>query len=432
MDSSYTSERLVELRREFHAHPEPAWCEFYTTSRILEEIETIGVDAVYAGTDAHAMEHRMSVPDDATVDRWYERAGAEGAPNRHLESLQGSPTGAVAELRLGDDPVVGLWTDVDGLPQHESTSDDHIPAAEGFRSKHDGMMHACGHDAHAAIGLGVLAAAKESAFDGTLRVFFEPAEESAAGGKPMAKSGLLDDVDYLLAMHIGLDHPTGEVVASLDGFLAVTEFEASFDGAPSHAGAKPNEGRNAIQAAATAVGNLAGIARHADGASRVNTGVIGGGTASNVVPESAFLEGEIRGETTEIKEFLDERARMVLRTAAEMYDCEVEVTVEGEAPSADSDTGLSNLFAETARDCEAVDSVVDSDWVGASTDATYFMHEVQAAGGLAAYVGIGSDHPTGHHTATFDVDEDCLPIAVETLTGTIERTGELVGGDGEK
>jgi aminobenzoyl-glutamate utilization protein A len=276
---------LVALRRDLHRHPEPAWREFYTVSRFVDELEARDLDALHVGREALAAD-RMGLPDDEDIDTWRERASDAGARRDLLDRIDGGYTGAVAVLRRGEGPTVGLRVDVDGLPVTESTDETHRPAAEGFRSTHEGYMHACGHDAHAAIGLGVLDAVAASDFSGTFKLFVQPSEEVAAGGGPMAESGHLDDVDYLLAVHVGLDHPTGEVVAGVDGFLAVSQFRADFQGTAAHAGNHPEAGDSAVLALATAVQNLYAISRHDDGATRVNAGVIEGGTATNVVPEA--------------------------------------------------------------------------------------------------------------------------------------------------
>ncbi|WP_327051567.1 amidohydrolase [Halomicrococcus gelatinilyticus] len=411
-------DRLVELRRELHRHPEPAWREFWTTARIVDELEAIGVDELYVGPEALAEGERMAVPDDEELARWFDRAREAGAREDVLERLEGGYTGAVAVVERGEGPTVALRVDIDGLQREESTDDDHVPAAEGFRSE-TGAMHACGHDAHATIGLGVLEAVKASDFRGTLKVFFQPGEEMIAGGKPMAKSGHLDDVDYLFATHVGLDHPTGEVVAGVDGFLAVSHFRAEFAGEPAHAGGKPNDGRNAVQAMATAVNELYGIPRHEDGATRVNAGKVGGGTATNIIPEQAFIEGEVRGETTELKDYMKERAGEVVEGAAATHGCEVDRTAVGEAPSAESDEALVDVVQGVATETPGVENPIRRDELGGSEDATFLMREVQRNGGLAAYVGVGTDHPGGHHTATFDVDEETLPIAVDVLSESV-------------
>ncbi|WP_435151956.1 amidohydrolase [Haladaptatus sp. DFWS20] len=414
-------DRLVELRRDLHRHPEPAWREFYTTCRIVDELETIGVDELYVGPEVLAEEERMSVPDEDELGRWYEQARQDGAREDILERLGGGRTGAIAVLDRGEGPTVALRVDIDGLLREESTDDDHAPASEGFRSEHTGAMHACGHDAHATIGIGVLEAIKDSGFEGTLKVLFQPGEEMVAGGKPMAKSGHLDDVDYLLAVHIGLDHPTGEVVAGVDGFLAVNHFHAEFTGEPAHAGGKPNDGENAIQAMATAIQNLYAIPRHEDGATRINAGQVGGGTATNIIPEHAYIEGEVRGETTQLKDYMKERADRVLEHAAGMHGCSVETSSEGEAPSAESDEELVEIVHGVSTDTCGVENPIRRDTLGGSEDATYLMQEVQQNGGLAAYVGVGTDHPGGHHTSTFDVDEDSLPIAVDLLSSSVRE-----------
>ncbi|MFB6179874.1 MAG: amidohydrolase [Halorientalis sp.] len=421
------TDRLVSLRREFHQRPEPAWREFWTTARIVAELQTIGVDDLHVGPDVLDTDARMGFPDEDEIDPWFEQAHQAGADEDTLGRLAGGNTGAIA-LLVGenpeDGPTIALRVDIDGLPRAESDDPDHVPAAEGFRSRHDGAMHACGHDAHATIGLGVIEALKDSGFAGRFKVFFQPAEEVVGGAAPMAESGHLDDVDYLLALHIGLDHPTGEIVAGIEGFLAVSHFRAEFGGVPAHAGGHPAQGKNAVQAMATAVQNLYAIPRHEAGATRVNAGDVGGGTAANIIPEQAYVEGEVRGETTELMEYMREKADRVLTTAAEMHDCSVDIETKGQAPSATNDPALVDVVEAVAEHTENVDSVVRYADLGGSEDATYLMRHVQAQGGKAAYVCVGTDHPGGHHTATFDVDEASLPIGVAVLSDAIRQVGE--------
>jgi aminobenzoyl-glutamate utilization protein A len=130
----------------------------------------------------------------------------------------------------------------------------------------------------------------------------------------------------------------------------------------------------------------------------------------------------VRGETTALMEYMYERASTVLVGAAATHDCEVTVGKSGEAPSAESDEALVDLVADVAREAD-VDSVLDRAELGGSEDATYLMSHVQERGGLATYVGVGTDHPGGHHTATFDVDERSLPVGVDVLAGAVERIG---------
>ncbi|THE66241.1 amidohydrolase [Salinadaptatus halalkaliphilus] len=420
-----TSSDLIALRRDFHRRPEPAWREFYTTARIVDELESrLDLDELHVGPDAIAGEHRLAVPDERDLEGWYQQARETDADEGVLERLEGGYTGAVAVLGQGEGPTVGLRVDIDGLPQAEADDQTHHPASAGFRSEHEGAMHACGHDAHTTIGIGVLEAIAESDFTGTLKVFFQPAEENIGGGKPMAESEHIEDVDQLLAVHVGLDHPTGEIVAGIDGFLAVSHLEATFIGEPSHAGAHPEAGRNAVQAMATAVQNLYAIPRHDDGATRVNAGIVEGGSASNIVPEHARVVAEVRGETTELMEYMYEKAERVFRNAAEMYDCEIDLEPGARAPSATSDPKLADIVANVAGETDGVERILERDDLGGSEDATYLMQAVQENGGQACYVGVGTDHPGGHHTSTFDVDEASIGHGVDVLAGAIERIGD--------
>ena len=411
----------VSLRRELHRRPEPAWCEFYTTARIVEELRTLDVDEILVGPSVLAEGERQAVPDEEVLDSWLAQARETGVDEGVLDRLAGGYTGAMATIERGEGPTVALRVDIDGLPQRESDEQGHQPTEEGFRSVHEGYMHACGHDAHMTIGLGVLRELASREFDGTLKVFFQPAEEVVGGGKPIAESGHLDDVDALLALHIGLGHPTGEVVAGMDGFYAVSHFDAAFTGTPAHAGAQPEEGANAVQAMATAIQNLYAIPRHSEGATRINAGEVAGGTASNIIAEDAYIRGEVRGETTELMEYTRDRAEQVIRSAAEMHDCTVDIERGSEAPSATSDEAVVDVVADVAGEHGLVDSLVERGELGASEDATYLMRRVQDNGGIASFVGIGTDHPGGHHTATFDVDERSLEIGVDVLSDSLER-----------
>jgi aminobenzoyl-glutamate utilization protein A len=415
-------DRLRRLRREFHRRPEPAWREYWTTARVVSELDRIGVDDVFVGPDVLASDARAGLPDQESHTEWLDRARDAGVDDGRLDQLADGHTGAIAVVEGTEPgPTTALRVDIDALPITESTAAGHAPTEGEFRSTNEGYMHACGHDAHATIGLGVAEALAASEFPGRLKVIFQPAEEVVGGGEAVAEGGHVDDVDALLALHVGLDHPTGEVVAGIDEFLAVHHFRAEFRGESAHAGAHPAAGRNAVQAMAAAVQNLGAIARHEDGATRVNAGKVGGGTASNIVPESAFVEGEVRGETTALMEYMREEAARVLRGAAEMYGCTVDVETVAEAPSASSDDAVVDVVEAVAGATAGVDSVVRNAPLGGSEDATFLMRRVQERGGDAAFVCVGTDHPGGHHTPTFDVDEATLQMGVSILSETIER-----------
>ncbi len=333
--------RLVERRRRFHRYPEPAWREFYTTSLLVEELEQMQVDELAVGHETMRSESRMAVPSDAELRPWFERARERGASEDVLAACEGGQTGCVAVLDRGEGPSIGLRVDIDGLFIEEA-SEDHRPTREKFRSEHEGVMHACGHDAHMAIGLGVIEAVMDSEFSGTLTVFFQPAEEEAGGGRPMAEGRYIKGIEYLLCVHVGLDHPTGEVVAGIEKPLAMSHLKAEFRGASAHAGKAPEEGENAIQTMATAVNDAYAIPRHSEGMTRVNVGRVEAGTATNVIAEEARVAAEVRGETTELMEYMKARFERVCRGAARTHGCTANIRASRHAPTAIPSFGISS------------------------------------------------------------------------------------------
>lgn len=417
------TERLVELRRSFHRYPEPAWREFYTTSRLVTELRSIGVDELAVGPEAYDPEDRMAVPEREAIEPWRERARERGADEELLARMEGGNTGVVAVLDRGDGPTVGLRVDIDGLFVEEADDERHTPASAGFSSDREETMHACGHDAHMTWGLAVVEAVANSEFEGRFVAFFQPAEEVSGGGYPMANSEFVEGLDYLFAVHVGLGHPTGEIVAGIERPLAMSHVEATFHGQSAHAGKAPQEGDNAMQALGTAIQNTYAIPRHGDGMTRVNVGRAEAGSASNVIPERAHVEAECRGETTDLMEYAKEQLTGTFRQAAEMHGCDVDVDVVSESPRSDSDPALVDVVANVAADIDTVENVVRTADFGASEDATFLMNRVQEQGGLATYLIVGTDHPTGHHEPRFDVDERSLPVGVELLTDVVCAVG---------
>ncbi|AGB40027.1 amidohydrolase [Natronococcus occultus] len=409
---------LVELRREFHQNPEPGWREFWTTAKIVDEIERIGVDELHIGSEAVNTTERLGVPDDQELSDWLEQARKQIERPDVLDKIAGGKTGAVAVIENGEGPCVALRVDIDALPITESSATDHTPTAEGFRSTNEGFMHACGHDAHITLGLGVLETLSAREFNGTFKVFFQPSEELLGGGKAMASTSHLNDVDYLLGVHVGLEKETGEVIAGMDGALALSRFDISIEGESAHAGAAPEDGQNAIQAFVTAASDIYAIPRHQDGDTRVNLGEIHTENAANVIADLVTAKAEVRGESTQLMEYMKESVYDRLEHAAAMHGCDVDVTVIGESIRQDCDREMVDSVYETAERIDGVTSPVRRDTLGASEDATYLMKTVAENGGKATYVGLGASNPSGHHTPTFDIDEDCLPIGVSVLSQT--------------
>lgn len=413
--------RLVQLRRDFHTYAEAGWTEFRTAAIVIGELQKLGYEVRY-GKELFHPDYMAGLPTPAELDRHMQRAIAQGADPALVQAMSGGCTGVVATLRCGEGPTVALRFDIDALDQTESLDASHRPTAEGFGSVNHGAMHACGHDGHTAIGLGVAAALMQikEKLRGTVKLIFQPAEEGVRGARAMVEAGVVDDVDYLLGAHLGFSaKETGLVVCGTGGFLATSKLDAIFTGVPAHAGAAPQEGRNALLAAASASLNLHAIARHGGGASRINVGVLQAGTGRNVVPAIATLKLETRGETTEIDAYMRQEAERMIRAAAAMWDVSVRVEPQGSAAGAVSDADLAAVVGRVASQCPGVTRVQEFGLLGGSEDFTWMMDRVQKRGGKATYLMVGAKVAAPHHDSRFDFDEDGIGVGVEVLARTV-------------
>lgn len=398
-------------RRDFHRYPELGWTEFRTSARIAEILESFGLE-VRIGGDAVRADARRGLPPVTELDAAFHRAQREGASDKYLPAMRGGLTGVVSTLDgAKPGPTVGLRFDIDALPITEVSEQGHLPSREGFASMHPGIMHACGHDGHAAIGLGVakLLASVREHLSGRVKFLFQPAEEGVRGAQAMIAAGLLDDCDYLLGCHLGLEMKTGGIVAGVNGFLATTKLEAVFSGAEAHAAFRPEQGRNALLAAATAALNIHALPHHSGGLSRVNVGVLQAGTDHNIIPGRALLKLEVRGATAEIHAFFERRVREVLQAAAAMHGVDLETRVVGASPFATSDDLLVDLISDLAAHVEGVDRIDRHFFLQASDDMAAMMLRVQERGGKAAFFIAGSSIPSGHHTPRLiSMNDRCL------------------------
>jgi aminobenzoyl-glutamate utilization protein A len=342
----------------------------------------------------------------------------QGGDAAYLEAVKGGFTGVVGTLHHGRGPTVGLRFDMDAVEMTESRDPVHRPAHEGFASVNGGVMHACGHDGHTAIGLGIaeVLATLKHRLRGAVKLVFQPAEEGVRGAKAMVSAGVVDNVDYMLGLHLYSGWPMGDLVAGRSGYLTTTKFDAIITGAPSHAGGRPHEGKNALLAAATAVLNLHAIPRHREGATRINVGRLTAGTGRNVTCPQAHLVAETRGTTAELNDYMFNHAKTILETAAAMHGCGLEIKAMGSAQSADSDLALAERVEQVARALGGFSSRSEREG-GGSEDYTYMMRRVQQQGGQATHIGLGADlGGWGHHSSEFDIDERALIVATKLLS----------------
>jgi len=404
---------LIELRREFHRYPELCWTEFRTTARIIEELEKLGLTVQY-GSSIHTKEKMFGLPDSQVLENCWQQAKAKSTRPDLIDAMRGGYTGCLTVIEGAlPGPTIGIRLDIDCNELQESDDQKHRPVAEGFSSEHSTCMHACGHDAHAAIGVGVaqLLCVYRDRLRGKVILGFQPCEEGLRGAASFTAAKHFSLCDYFFSAHVGLKNlRVGTVAASAHGFLDSTKFDVTFKGVPAHSGISPEEGKNALATAATAVLNMLAIPRHQEGATRINIGSLHSGTARNVIPSDATLVVETRGATTAINEYMETSAKRICRAAADMYGCSYTTRFMGAASSIECDPPLIRRTAEILAQVDGVDEVLFDFNFGACEDVTTIMRDVKDNGGQVTELIIGMPLVAPHHNNYFDIDERVIGI----------------------
>jgi len=416
-DTSSIKDKVIGYRRDFHQYAESGWTEFRTSSLIARRLADLGYK-VMVGTDIISKEDRMGLPDEAVLAKHWQRAMEQGGDPEFLLKMKGGFTGVVGILQNGNGPVKALRFDIDALDIEEADNTDHLPVREGFASINTGAMHACGHDFHGATGLGVaeILIKNRDLIKGTVKLIFQPAEEGVRGAKSMVAAGILDDVTVLFGHHVNPSWEVGEISSGLSDYIATKKFDVTFHGKPAHAGASPQAGANAMVAAATAILNLYAISRHKGGETRINIGKMTAGSGRNIICDKAHLVMETRGATTEISDYMYDKAQKIIQHAALMHDCTSEIVFMGEAQSGKSDPELMDFVEKTAIEIGNY-KLIDIHKSGGSEDFTYMMGKVQSNGGKAVNIGVGAGRlGGGAHAHDFDVKEETLEYAVLLMT----------------
>jgi aminobenzoyl-glutamate utilization protein A len=372
-------EQLVAIRRDLHCHAEPGWCEFRTASKIIRTLEFLGWNVRY-GREVVEPDARMGVPPSEEMEKFYQRALETGANPETLKRLRGGFTGVVASLKGSrPGPKIALRFDMDANFGMEAGTPDHVPARSGFSSINSGVHHNCGHDGHVSMGLGVarVLAEHREHLKGDVRLIFQPAEEGLRGAAAMVAAGVLENIEYFLGGHVGVQAvKLGEVIPGYRNILASVKIDARFRGVSAHAAISPHVGRNALLAACVATQNLFAIPRHGDGETRVNVGLLSSGEARNAIAASASLSAELRADTTAILNDLESRANDILRGAALMHGVEVETSKAGASCAASSDPDMVELIANSARRVAGVTEIKEVSDFKASDDVAAMMSDV--------------------------------------------------------
>lgn len=415
-------DKMIGYRRDFHKFPEPGWTEFRTSAKIAKLLQGWGYE-VFVGRSVVDVDYVMGRPDEPDIDKQISRALSQGADQSWIEKME-RYTGVVAVLDTGiPGPVTAIRVDIDSNDVDESTDPTHRPKTQGFSSENANAMHACGHDGHAAMGLGVAEAISQmrDGLKGKIKLIFQPAEEGVRGALAIVEKGWLDDVDYFLSGHLGFNLSSGFFAARSVGFLATTKLDVVYEGESAHAGAQPEAGKNALLAAATAALNLHAISGHSGGATRVNVGQIIAGSGRNVVPGHALMKLETRGESGDLNDYVLKRAYEIINGAAVMHGCTYSVKKMGAATTAVCDEKLVDVVLDVAKSLNVFTDIVDEHWLGGSEDASLMMERVQKQGGLATYMFFGAEIAAGHHNSKFDFDESVLKRGFDLYTHLVER-----------
>ena len=297
---------LIQLRRHIHAHPELSGQEYQTAALVAGELRKAG----------------------------WEVKEAVGK------------TGVVADMGNKIGPVVGLRVDMDALPIEERTGLD-------YSSLTQGLMHACGHDLHTCIGLGVAKMLANNRFTSSgIRIIFQPAEEIAQGANWMRAENVLEGVQALFGVHVYPDLPVGKIGIKSGTFTAAAaELEIEIIGEGGH-GARPHEGTDSIWIAAKVVSGLQeAISRRLDALKPVviSFGKITGGNAFNVIAERVKLLGTVRCLDKNLYEKLPQWIESTVKNIASNYGARAKVNFKSIAPPVYNDPELTDLLSNSAK-----------------------------------------------------------------------------------
>jgi amidohydrolase len=375
-------DQLVAWRRDFHRHPELGFQEFRTSSIVAKHLSSLGME----------------------VQTGVGKTGVIGL-------LEGSQPG----------PVVMLRFDMDALPIQEMNQTD-------YASQTPNVMHACGHDAHTAIGMGIaqLMAQHRDELKGTLRFVFQPGEEGCGGALAMIKDRALEDPtpEVALGLHVWNDQRVGLVAAGAGGVMAAADiFTIKVQGKGGH-GAQPHLCVDAVLVASQIVIALQSIiARNVNPRQTavVTVGSIHAGKAFNIIADTAELTGTIRTFDSFVREDIVRRLTDVVENTARALGGSATIEVKAISPATINDDRAAQLVREAAIELLGADNVTADQFTMTAEDMSEFLKRVPGCfffiGSANAEKGLNA----AHHNPHFDIDEEVLPMGVAVLAEAAVR-----------
>jgi len=389
-----TEREVIEWRHWFHQNAELSNREFKTAERITSILKEIGYE-----------------------------------PQTGV-----AKTGVVAVLKGGKPgPVVGLRADIDGLPVKERVE---LPWASNMTGEYNGeevpVMHACGHDTHLSILLGVakMLWKMKDEVPGTVKFIFQPAEEGAprgeeGGAKLMVEEGVLKnpDVDAIFGLHINAQTSVGKLKVRSEGIMAaVNSMRIDIKGKQAH-GSRPWNGIDPVVTAAQIINNLQTIISRnmelTEAPAVITIGAIHGGVRYNIIPEDLYMLGTIRTLNAAMRTSILQRIREVATKTAEANNAEIEIWIDEGYPVTYNETGLYKQMFPTLERIAGKENVEIIKPITGAEDFSFYQKEVP---GLFFFIGgcpEGTDPTTvaGHHTPDFYVDDAGMALGMKTMMG---------------
>ena len=389
-DAGMTQLDLSAIYRDLHQHPELAFTEHRTASVVAHALRDLGLTP---------------------------RTGIGG-------------TGVVADIVRGSGKVIALRADMDALPILEQTG-------LAYSSQHDGIMHACGHDAHTTMLLGAAQKLVQSNFSGTVRLVFQPAEEGygddaarQSGAQKMLEAGVYDGVSAALALHNIPQIPLGQLgVCDAEIMGCCLDFRITVRGVSAHAGAEPERGVDAILIGSSIVVTAQSLVSRtlaALEAGIVSFGVMSGGKAENIVADELILRGTIRTLKDSVAFHLRDRLEQLASNVAAAHGGTTEFYADPLLPSTYNDPAVNAAMRVAAQDV-GLELLEISASLGVE-DFAYVSHTVPSAYAMIGAGVVGTEQYGLHH-AQVRCNEDVLPLGAALLAGVALR---LLGGNAER
>ncbi len=375
--------QLVAWRRRLHQRPELGFKEKLTADFVSQKLQAWGI------------EHQTGI----------------------------AKTGIVATIKSDrPGPVLAIRADMDALPIQEEND---VP----YRSQHDGVMHACGHDGHTAIALGTAyyLSGHRQDFSGTVKMIFQPAEEGPGGAKPMIEEGALKnpDVDAIIGLHLWNNLPLGTVGVRSGALMGAVEcFRAQILGRGGH-GAMPDQTIDSVVVSAQIVNALQTIvARNVNPleSAVVTVGELHAGTAMNVIADTARMSGTVRYFNPALEDYIGKRIEEIIAGVCQSHGANYELDYWRLYPPVINDAQIAELVRSVASEVvETPAGIVPTCQTMGGEDMSFFLQEVPGC-----YFFLGSANPEKdlaypHHHPRFDFDETALGMGVEMFVRCVEK-----------